>query len=73
MLLFWQKKFRQPTSSSPSIILTLLTLSILISFYTRLGESSVLTEMEKPGKPVFQSILYLFNKFYLSWHLVRIL
>ena len=51
-MLFWQKRIIQPTSSWPSITLTIVTLSSLISFHTRLGESSVLTEMEKPGKMI---------------------
>ena len=50
-MLFWQKKINQPTTTtSSSIPLTLVTVSSLILFYTRPGESSVLTEMEKPGK-----------------------
>ena len=45
----WKKKINQTTPSS-SIPSTLVTLFFVCLFYIRFGESSVLTEMEKPGK-----------------------
>ena len=49
MMLFWKKNIKQLSFPS-SICLTLKALLALIIFCIRPGESSVLTEMEKPGK-----------------------
>ena len=49
MMLFWKKNIKQLSFPS-SISLTLKALLALIIFCVRPGESSVLTEMEKPGK-----------------------
>ena len=49
MMLFWKKNMKQLSVPS-SICLTLTALLALIVFCIRPGESSVLTEMEKPGK-----------------------
>ena len=48
-MLFWKKATNQPTSS-PSITMALVAVLSQIFLLIRLGESSVLTEMEKPGK-----------------------
>ena len=49
MMLFWKKNIKLLSFPS-SICLTLTALLALIIFCIRPGESSVLTEMEKPGK-----------------------
>ena len=56
MMLFWKKNIKQLSFPS-SISLTLKALLALIIFCIRPGESSVLTEMEKPGKKDFLNIL----------------
>ena len=48
-MLFWKKNIKLLSFPS-SICLTLTALLALIIFCIRPGESSVLTEMEKPGR-----------------------
>ena len=58
MMLFWKKNIKQLSFPS-SICLTLEALLALIVFCIRPGESSVLTEMEKPGKN--KCLKYFYN------------
>ena len=58
MMLFWKKNIKQ-ASFPMSIGLTLMALFALIVFCTGPGESSVLTEMEKPGKQTSQIVFYV--------------
>ena len=56
-MLFWKKNIKQLSFPS-SICLTLEALLTLIVFCIRPGESSVLTEMEKPGKKAYLDYFY---------------
>ena len=67
MMLFWKKNIKQLSFPS-SICLTLKALLALIIFCIRPGESSVLTEMEKPGKKEF--LKYFYQLCYISLNFV---